>query len=229
MLRRVILHLYEDLDDVVTVWNGHYIRRNKQDHVAPGRPEILYSLPQAYGTRNYLLEVHRVKLEVCKGVSTDRSQYPCDPDLFELCCTIIQENHWRPPEDAMDATLLYMNLRDRLQQLLWTAHCTCQISSCYSFLTAYFQGKLPIQRTWLINVWRIWCLVKFALRVDTSLIFLQELAFPTYKRTFGCSALKTSVYSSVIRRTPSTHLSTRLASICLAINTSSGFSVLLVI
>ena len=58
--------------------------------------------------------VSNVELELCKEESSQRDEFPCDRDMFELCLILIDENNWSIPKDAYDAVTLYKLLRDEI-------------------------------------------------------------------------------------------------------------------
>ncbi|CAB1433775.1 unnamed protein product [Pleuronectes platessa] len=46
--------IQDELDDTAQVWNAHTIRPSKNTNVPSGRPNVMYALPQLYGTRDFL-------------------------------------------------------------------------------------------------------------------------------------------------------------------------------
>lgn len=54
----------EEFTDFVRLWNGHYIRKQKQrPHVVPGKPWVLYNLPDPENTKDYRCTAPEAVLE----------------------------------------------------------------------------------------------------------------------------------------------------------------------
>ena len=111
--------MQDGLDDIVTLWDGHRIRKNKQDHVTHGRPLTMYQLPQVYGTRDYLLPVDQRRIQLCESEIVNKKKYPCDEDLFNYCCLVMESNRWTHPETPEEAAHLYINLRGHMRRTLF--------------------------------------------------------------------------------------------------------------
>ncbi|XP_035805796.1 uncharacterized protein LOC111571037 [Amphiprion ocellaris] len=107
--------IQDELDDTASVWNAHSIRPSKNLNVPSGRPNVMYALPELYGTRDFLSAVEDEHVHLCKRECTFRLTIPCDPDMFELCNIIITESHLTPPTDPYQALDLYMHLRDTIR------------------------------------------------------------------------------------------------------------------
>lgn len=112
-----ILFFQKELQTVQFEWNTHRIR-NSRNAIAPsGRPVILFELPEACDTRNYLHEVSAERISMCKEYCTYHI-LPCDTDIFELCRIIMEENGYLPPKDPYEAADLYLYLRREINNLL---------------------------------------------------------------------------------------------------------------
>ena len=110
--------LQKELDDVKRIWNSHSIRRYRtRPEVAAGRPVIMYTLPQAYGTQNYLQNTQDNSINICREECTFPIE-PCDSDMFELCCDIMADNDWPVPKTVIEAKILYLQLRDIVNIIL---------------------------------------------------------------------------------------------------------------
>jgi hypothetical protein len=58
------------------------------------------------------------KLAACRDECVERNEYPCTPDVFQLCCIFMEENRWYPADTPVDAAVLYINLREKVLQFL---------------------------------------------------------------------------------------------------------------
>ncbi|KAK0154136.1 hypothetical protein N1851_003760 [Merluccius polli] len=104
----------DELDDTAQVWNTHTIRPSKNISVPSGRPNVLYALPQLYGTRDFLSPVEDEHLQLCKDECVFRRPIPCDPDVYELCNILMVESHLTLPRDPYQAVNLYRHLREAI-------------------------------------------------------------------------------------------------------------------
>ena len=77
-----------------------------------GRPLLLYTLPQLFGAEDKLVAVNRRQLVDCQAESTPKGEYPCDTEVFQLCCILMVENDWDAPTTGYEAAELYRLLRD---------------------------------------------------------------------------------------------------------------------
>lgn len=109
-----ILFSQDELDDTVQVWNTHTIRPSKNISVPSGRPNVMYALPQLYGTRDFFSPVEDEHLQLCKDQCVFRRPIPCDPDVYELCNILMVESHLTLPKDPHQAVNLYRHLREAI-------------------------------------------------------------------------------------------------------------------
>ena len=71
----------------------------------------MYSIPELYGTRDYLCDVEPGRLEACAEECTFTSDIHCDEDIHDLACMYMEENGWSTPTDPYSAADLYLSLR----------------------------------------------------------------------------------------------------------------------
>lgn len=102
----------EDLDNLRHEWNRHRIAPSRNQLGPFGRPNIMYSSPELYQTRNYLNEVQLDEIEVCEEECVFKDDYTCDPDIFDLSCIEMAENNLEVPRNAIEAMMLYEHLRN---------------------------------------------------------------------------------------------------------------------
>ena len=93
-----------DLDKMREHWNTHYIRKNNRYETIPGRPEVLYFLPEQTGCIDHKQEVSISEFEdvsehvVVKDYSNEFTEY------FDH---LIKENSLEKPNEWMDALNMY--------------------------------------------------------------------------------------------------------------------------
>ncbi|XP_038133904.1 uncharacterized protein LOC119778637 [Cyprinodon tularosa] len=106
--------IQDELEDTVQVWNAHTIRPSKNISVPSGRPNVMYALPQLYGTRDFLSLVEDEHIQLCKDECVFRQLIPCDPDVYGLCNILMSESHLTLPRDPYQAVNLYRHLREAI-------------------------------------------------------------------------------------------------------------------
>lgn len=112
LLRYCFLHIIQDeLDSVKDVWNDHIIRPSRNTRGPSGRPNVMYSLPDLYQTRNFLFDVPQNEIVLCKEECILRSNVPCDQDVYEMCNILLDRNGYIYPSDLGTGKTLYLNLR----------------------------------------------------------------------------------------------------------------------
>lgn len=102
------------MDDTVQVWNGHTIRPSRNISVPSGRPNVMYALPQLYGSRDFLTPVEDEYLQLCKDECVFRRAILCDSDVYQLCNILMAESHLTLPRDPYQAVNLYGHLREAI-------------------------------------------------------------------------------------------------------------------
>ena len=79
---------------------------------------MMFNVPEMYGTVDYLLPVDDDKMSICEDRCRFKSQFPCDEDVFQLCCILMEENGLRFPSNPDEAIHVYKTLRQALSQAL---------------------------------------------------------------------------------------------------------------
>ncbi|KAL3977653.1 SLAM family member 8 [Sarotherodon galilaeus] len=110
--------IQDELDDTAQVWNAHSIRPSTNINIPSGRPNVMYTLPELYGTRDFLCPTEEEHVEMCKTECVFRLTKPCDPDVYELCNILMTESHLTPPTDPYQAVNLYVHLRENIVALV---------------------------------------------------------------------------------------------------------------
>ncbi|KAF3834382.1 hypothetical protein F7725_025586 [Dissostichus mawsoni] len=82
--------IQEHLDKIKAVWNTHRIRPTKNCNVPSGIPDVMYTVPQLWGSEDCV--VPHSDLGACKQACKFLSTIPCDEDVFDLCNMIMLES-----------------------------------------------------------------------------------------------------------------------------------------
>lgn len=72
-----------------------------------GQPDAMYTIPELYGTKDYLCPVAEEDLVRCEDHCTKRHGIACDDDLFTFCTNIMAEKE-QVPVDSYIAIDLYI-------------------------------------------------------------------------------------------------------------------------
>ena len=93
------------------MWNCHKIRAKRGAGLVGGRPYLMYSLPEVFGTVDCSFHISEVDLSVCLDESIIEDQLPCDEDVFQLATIYMLENGFNKSTDCYELVDLYTNLR----------------------------------------------------------------------------------------------------------------------
>ena len=112
------IYLQSELNIIAQTWNGHRIRKAKNQRTPNGRPLVLYNFPELCGTEDFLWEVEEIKVDLCKEQCIEKSEVPCNEELLELCHLVMEEHGWNNPANAQEAIELYILLSPIIRDLL---------------------------------------------------------------------------------------------------------------
>ncbi|CAL9692552.1 unnamed protein product [Knipowitschia caucasica] len=107
-----------ELQEVSRLWNTHTIRRSRNAVSPPGKPIVMYRLPQLFGCTDHLKQVGNEQIELCREECLPRGPHPCDETVFEISCLAMAENNLHPPTSSEEAIELYLFLRDCIQMYM---------------------------------------------------------------------------------------------------------------
>ena len=82
-----------------------------------GLPDSIYAFPDAFEDEDYLIPVAMEDSNACKPYCKF-DNLPCDPDIFGLCCLIMEDNNWNVPDETSNKLNLYIQLRDYVLNVL---------------------------------------------------------------------------------------------------------------
>ncbi len=72
---------------------------------------MMYRLPFLYGGIDKAIEVDMDDVEEFEN-QCRMKDFPCDPEIFELSCLLIEEHNLVAPENSSEAVDLYVRLRE---------------------------------------------------------------------------------------------------------------------
>ena len=110
--------IQEELNRVAQHWNLHRIRPSLNQESPPGRPDVLFFLPELQETITYLHTVDEDAILVGKDMCCD-NQISTSRDRFaELAEIVMEENNLQMPGTPMEASVLYRELLFHIESLM---------------------------------------------------------------------------------------------------------------
>jgi hypothetical protein len=134
--------IQDELDDVLQVWNAHHIRSSRNANVAHGKPNAMMSAPELFNTRSYLQTVQTAQLDIHRAVVSMHVNTPCNEDLFEWCCTVLENHGLVLSTVADDVTGVCKRLRSEIRNLIH-----------YMLLVLVLHDTLPIVQKKQIKIY----------------------------------------------------------------------------
>ena len=98
------------------LWNNHRIRLSANHESPGGRPDLLFSLPEVLGTRDFMIEVDEIDITVSQQLvcdSNSKQLLNCTPEVSDLANIIMHEKHWLMPKSPE----MYGPLIDHIEKL----------------------------------------------------------------------------------------------------------------
>ena len=105
------------------MWNAHKIRKQPNQNVPHGRPQILYSSPHIVGAENCMCPADNDDIRICQEECVDMAMEQCDDTVTELCQLLIEEGVIVGVDMSNTITVqekvdLYKKLRSEIRSLL---------------------------------------------------------------------------------------------------------------
>lgn len=104
--------LRKELQLVAELWNTHKIQGQKRHEVEGGKPDIMFFMPRAYNTNNYLHKVDIEDVRACKMLYTEKC-VDVNENMEEL--VRLMKPNYEPPSNASQALLLFIEIAQLLQ------------------------------------------------------------------------------------------------------------------
>ena len=103
--------LHDELQRAAKLWNVHKIRPSSNPESPPGRPDMLYFLPEITETQDFMTNVDLEDVELAKEVCCSEDPLPpCSPLFKDLADIIMQEQGLTMPKSPDEARFLYIQL-----------------------------------------------------------------------------------------------------------------------
>ena len=102
----------KELQLVAELWNTHKIQGQKRHEVEGGKPDVMFFMPQAYNTKNYLHKVDVEDVRACKMLYSEKC-VDVNENMEELV-RLIKPNY-EPPSNASQALKLFIEIAQLLE------------------------------------------------------------------------------------------------------------------
>ena len=109
--------LQTELDETVTLWNSHRIRKVKNSDSPAGRPDILYFSPSMSNATECGFPLINGDSNIAAQMIEDPDVLPCSSDMHELCKRLMANYGYSFPVDATSAKELFVSLVQIIEQL----------------------------------------------------------------------------------------------------------------
>ena len=110
--------LKEELNKVAILWNLHRIRPSTNPESPPGRPDMLYFMPEINNTRDCKTALDMDDVDVVgETLGLQGEHLNCSPDFISLANIIMRENGLLMPSDADGARSLYIELLGHIKDV----------------------------------------------------------------------------------------------------------------
>ena len=107
-----------ELDHVARNWNLHRIAPSRNAESPPGKPDVLFFLPQA-NVHSYSFPVSEDDIDVAEEICIVEmpSAFGCSDEFVDLATMIMEDNNIDYPQDADEAKSLYIELLIHINRL----------------------------------------------------------------------------------------------------------------
>ena len=110
--------LRSELHQVALSWNLHRIRKNVNAESPPGKPDILYFIPEINNTRDYKSSVDLRNVDIAEQLCAERlSPSGCSTVFYELAAIIMVQEQWHNPNNAEEGKELFSKLLTHINNI----------------------------------------------------------------------------------------------------------------
>ena len=118
-LRFCYMHILQDeLQRAARLWNLHRIRPSSNPESPPGRPDMLYFLPEITSTEDYITTLDMDDVEIADEMCCPRDlPSPCSPAFKDLADLIMVDKGLQMPRNPEEAKSLYLELLSNIKDV----------------------------------------------------------------------------------------------------------------
>lgn len=111
--------IQDELTRIARHWNLHKMRPCANTESLPGRPDVLYFLPELHDTLDYKVFVPSDELSIAEDVCCDAiPETGCSPEFQELANLIMEDESLQNPTTPDEGLLLYLTLLQCIDNLV---------------------------------------------------------------------------------------------------------------
>lgn len=94
------------------------MRPSKNTESPPGRPNMLYYVPQSSNVQDYLIPVGLDEIDIAEGECAEEpNSFGCSPHFKDLARMIMEDEKLQPPTNAEEAEDLYKSILSHIEML----------------------------------------------------------------------------------------------------------------
>ena len=102
--------IQQELDEMKSMWNTHYIREVQNSECPPGRSNVLYFMPEQSGGRSFRFPVNEMDVNACHPFCELPDVNGCTNETHELLRLIMREEELEFPCNATEAKNLFVSI-----------------------------------------------------------------------------------------------------------------------
>ena len=102
--------IQKELDSIRIRWNAHKIRATRHQECPPGKPDVLYYLPDLQEAENYKINFDSNLLGMASSLTREKQPFGCETIFADAFSMLIRENNWQMPSTNDEALERYGNL-----------------------------------------------------------------------------------------------------------------------
>ena len=107
--------IQQKLDEIKSMWNTHYIREVRNFEWPPGRPNVLYFMPEQLGGRSFRFPVNEIDVNARHHFCELPYVNGCTNETHELVRLIIREEQLEFPSNATEAKNLFISIISKIE------------------------------------------------------------------------------------------------------------------
>ena len=102
--------IQKELDSIRIRWNAHKIRATRHQECPPGKPDVLYYLPDLQEAEYYKINFDSNLLGMASSLTREKQPFGCETVFADAFFMLIRENNWQMPSTNDEPLELYGNL-----------------------------------------------------------------------------------------------------------------------
>ena len=102
--------IQQELDEMKSMWNTHYIREVRNLKCHSGRPNVLYYIPDQSGGRSFRFPVNEMDIKACHPFCKLPDVNGCANETQELVRLIMRKEELEFPPKATEAKNLFISM-----------------------------------------------------------------------------------------------------------------------